>query len=195
MATFRQEGLDAWRKRHSKVFIPVQDDGQQYTQHFDISGVKRPALSLLEVFDAVKECKPMFYNKMQFLPFSRRDPRLGVAAEFKTFNSFSGLVAERDGLAMIDSGKCDDWSFEKPPAELNILLNHIKEVWANGDFKGYVYLIKFFADIVQHPGKRTPKIPILRSDFEGAIKNVIITFFSTYVVGSEYIVQVTTRRR
>ncbi len=73
---------------------------------------------------------------------------------------------------------------------MKILLDHIKDVWADGDDKGYLYLIKWFADIVQQPGKKNPKIPILRSDFEGAIKNLIITFFSTYVVGPEYVVQV-----
>ncbi len=95
VATFRQEGVDAWRKRHSKVFIPVQDDGQQYAQHFDVAGIKRPVLPLLDVFEAVKEYRPMFYNKMEFVPFSRKDPHPPVVANFTTLNSFAGLVAGR----------------------------------------------------------------------------------------------------
>ena len=53
------------------------------------------------------------------------------------------------------------------------ILKHIKEVYSCGDDKLYNYIIKWFALKFQYPNKKIGTSFVLKSDLEGAGKNII----------------------
>jgi hypothetical protein len=66
-------------------------------------------------------------------------------------------------------------------------LNHIKEVIANGDEKIYNYLIQYFANLIQHPDKKTNTIIIIQG-MQGSGKSVVTDTISEKIIGQDYAV-------
>jgi len=67
------------------------------------------------------------------------------------------------------------------------ILNHIKEVYSCGNDKLYQYIIKWFASKFQYPNKMIGTSLVLKSDLEGAGKNIILDFIAEHVIGIKHI--------
>ena len=65
------------------------------------------------------------------------------------------------------------------------ILNHIKEVYSCGNEKLYQYIIKWFASKFQYPNKKIGTL-VLKSDLEGAGKNIILDFIAEHVIGIKH---------
>src|SRR5437660_2972239 len=67
------------------------------------------------------------------------------------------------------------------------ILNHIKEVYCCDNDKLYQYIIKWFASKFQYPNKKIGTSLVLKSDLEGAGKNIILDFIAEHVIGIKHI--------
>lgn len=92
----------------------------------------------------------------------------------KYFNLFKGFKVKK-------IEKYDEKYFE-------LLIKHIKEVWANGNEEIYEYILYWIASIIQNPSQKTNTALVFISK-EGAGKNIIFDFLKKYIF-SNYAVNV-----
>ena len=68
---------------------------------------------------------------------------------------------------------------------LEPFLDHIKVVWANNDDSLYLYIIGWFADLIQHPAKKSDTCPVGYGK-EGTGKSIVVEYFGDRVIGRQY---------
>lgn len=105
---------------------------------------------------------------------------------FKT-KKFRGVEIKTPYLNMLKSYHLDLTSVKKYDEfpqdikqKMNMLLNHIKEVWANGCDKMYEYILNWLACTIN--GKKLRTFLYL-SSLEGTGKSMVIDFIKSYVLG------------
>ena len=89
-------------------------------------------------------------------------------------NTSPGFLVERQVGFVVDGSK------------LEMLLYHLRYVWACGHEPTFNYLIGFFADMVQRPERKAGVALVLRSQ-QGAGKNIILTWMGEYILGDLYV--------
>jgi len=86
------------------------------------------------------------------------------------FNIWRGFKIEKTGVC--DQEKIQKW------------LNHIKNIWADGDLKTYDYILNWFAKILQTPWKKNNICLVLHS-VEGVGKSLILDMIGK-IIGTDY---------
>jgi hypothetical protein len=69
--------------------------------------------------------------------------------------------------------------------EIEPMLQHINDVWANNDPKVFEYLISWFAHKVQYPEIKLTTAIVLKSLLHGSGKNIVVDYFTEHVIGEE----------
>jgi hypothetical protein len=128
---------------------------------FNIIGMDKPIpLPIL----ANKFRKSFMYNGICNVPYQPGTP----PPDYKYFNIFPGFASKPE---MID--------FES----VQLILDHILEVWCSNDENLYKYVLSWFASLVQTPTIK-PKTVLVLLSIEGAGKNVITDFIGNCVFGN-----------
>ena len=93
-----------------------------------------------------------------------------------TLNMFGGFLHHNsyDPLLQVDQDTI------KP------ILDHLLNVWCNGQQDAYEYLLSWFAKIAQTPDEKPGTAIIVKSDFQGTGKGIVFDFLSKYVFGQNY---------
>ena len=74
----------------------------------------------------------------------------------------------------------------EPSDKLQLILNHLKNIWCCGDLACYHYLVAWLAHKIQRPQAKIGVAVVAKSDLQGTGKNIIYDFFSDYVIGSQF---------
>ena len=98
------------------------------------------------------------------------DPQCTKPNNFNTFFGFRG-----EGLPAVIN-------VSKATAHLNLILDHIKNVYCNGNQEHADYLIKWFANIIKYPWHKS-EVLVLIFGIEGCGKGIVIDFFARSVIG------------
>jgi hypothetical protein len=98
-------------------------------------------------------------------------PRFGSRQHSNSFNTWLGFP-------FVDVMEGGGPGPELSPSDgLQIILNHLLEVWCDGNQVVYTWVIKFFASIIQQPDNK-PGTGIFVQSQQGAGKNIITQFFA-----------------
>lgn len=100
-------------------------------------------------------------------------PNQDVSDEY--FNLWSGYKYQNKGKCNID--------------KVQHFINHIKDVWANGDEEIGEYLLNWLAQIIQYPERKTEVCVVLKS-IEGVGKTIILDMIGQ-IMGKEYYQSIT----
>lgn len=107
------------------------------------------------------------------------DPRCIIPNNFNTFFGFR--AASLPPVVNIP----------KATEQLNLILKHIKEVFCDNDDVHAAFIIRWMANIIQYPWKKT-EVLILIFGVEGCGKGIIIDFFANKVLGQHISFQTAT---
>lgn len=114
-----------------------------------------------------KECDVFAMKGIKFIPLSPFENLGNIPKDY--VNTFEGFVAEpRESVE------------EK---RIELLLNHIKEVWADNSEENFRYIISWLSHIVKYPRKKTETTLVILSREQGAGKGVITRFLQEKVFG------------
>lgn len=114
-----------------------------------------------------KSIKIKTFENVDFLPYPCEVPEY-------TFNTFTGLTASKI------QRKNEDIDF-------SIFLKHMK-ILTGHDEKGYNYLLKYLAHLVQRPGE-LPRTALVFKSKQGVGKNIFFECFGNYLIGRENTLQ------
>jgi hypothetical protein len=117
------------------------------------------------VLEWLKDSSMRTYDKIDFLPMY---PNISP----KIYNSFKGYKASKKKLI-------------KTNIEESCMYKHIKEVICNNDENLFNYLIKWLANLLQHPYKRANTAFILKG-IQGTGKDTVFNWFGNNIIGNEY---------
>lgn len=109
------------------------------------------------------------YNYVDFIPYLNNDNK-----NKNIFNLFTGFQHRYDENFVVDTSKFDKIS------------KHIKEVWCKGSDEIYEYITFWFANILQNPTNKIGVAILLKSQMQGAGKNIICEFIGKHVIGQQY---------
>ncbi len=113
------------------------------------------------------------YDELDFKPFTHFYP---ISKDYskRNFNSWSGFQSKLLNKEDIDISKID------------MILNHIKDVWANGNDIYYDYILAWFKNIFTQPQLKSKVAIVLRSSEKQVGKGIIINdFLIPYVFGNK----------
>lgn len=91
--------------------------------------------------------------------------------EGKQFNLFRGFKHQYDPSFQVDTTITD------------VFVNHLQEIWANGDPKASEYVLNWFAYKLQKPAEKLITAIVLKAE-QGAGKNAPLDILSEWVLGS-----------
>lgn len=101
-------------------------------------------------------------------------------ADERVFNLFRGLAISREDAAASVPQGINIIDLVKP------VIDHITNIWYNGDAKPAKFMLQWMASIVQQPWVKMPLIPAVKGG-QGAGKSIMITHFLTSILGSEHV--------
>ena len=107
-------------------------------------------------------------KRMVFSPFRISDQRIYTPSIVNTFPGYAATLVNHNNVII---------------EGLDIVLDHIEQVWANGNEEYYNYILSWFATILKKPKRKLGVALVLMSDKEGAGKSVIIEWLQKYVFG------------
>jgi len=99
------------------------------------------------------------------------DPKGNIACNF---NTYVGLRAST--LPSVKNRAQTD-------AAVQSIVNHVKEVFCNGNVQHTDYVLKWMANLVKYPWKKT-EVLLLLFGIEGCGKSMVIDFFANMVLGT-----------
>jgi len=108
-----------------------------------------------------------------WIPYTKYKPENLCRNDFNTFSRFLHPVPT-------------DLSQKNPSDKLNIILNHLKEVWCNNDQICTDFLFGLLATKIQNPQK-TKVCVIVKSEEQGTGKSIIGDFLLRYVFGEDHV--------
>lgn len=126
------------------------------------------SLKLLDIINSVKAF--INHRKVVLEPFGAFD-KDDTYQSRKNFNIFGGLANRYDESFVVD---------EKI---VNVWLNHVKLVLANGDEAVYQHLLKYFTHLIKNPMIKTGLVFIVKG-LQGSGKNCTFDIFFRYVLGA-----------
>ena len=146
-------------------------------------------------FRAKKASAKDYYSKFKFSMKDKADKDVDI----NPFDMWVNHIDRRDISDIIfdPSGKeCESkyniWkgykyqnTGEYEVENIKPFVQHIKNIICNGDEKLAEYVIKWFAQIIQTPHKKTTVGMVWRSEAEGVGKNIILNLIKN-IIGSEY---------
>jgi len=154
------------------------------------------------------DCVPSFLQEKPIIPPSKEGRTMNIFRGFATTIAAEGKSAlaviaptleataraareqkheskqeeEIDGLTRADARMLAALKSKRP---VQVLLEHLFTELCSGDIKGYTYVIKWLAYMVQHPEQK-PASALVFSSGQGAGKNWFWDFIARYVVGMTY---------
>ncbi len=99
------------------------------------------------------------------------------------------FVPEPHGLVL---NSCPGWCY---PLELDymvdessieLVLYHIRHVWANNNEESYRYIMSWLADLIQNPGRKCGVALVIRST-QGTGKQLILDWFGENILGDMWL--------
>lgn len=108
------------------------------------------------------------YSQVDFIPY------FNVRLTDNVFNLFTGFAHKFDPEFIVD------------PAAYQLITDHICNIWCSKDQVIYEYIMNWLAHFIQRPNVKSGTAILLKSQFQGAGKNIITDFIGNYVVGSRY---------
>src|SRR6185312_14614351 len=75
---------------------------------------------------------------------------------------------------------------QPPTTGVQLILNHLLEVWVNGNPQHFEYLINWFAFKAQFPHEKNGVAIVIKSLLQGAGKGSILEFFKKFVFGFKF---------
>ncbi len=123
--------------------------------------------------------KIKIYNNLDFLPYTPFNKLPDHMINNRNINTWTGFDANLIPEIEVDKSKID------------MILNHIKIVWANNNIEHYNYILKWFKNIFINP-RRKNKVALVLKSYEKQIgKGILInSFLIPYVFGKQYGVSV-----
>lgn len=140
------------------LYTIIKADKFRPDLYFYIGKKKTPLRQILDIL----VMRMRRFATMGFAP-GENDPRL-----FNMFHGYQGQLLE----------KYDVRRFKK-------MYKHIFEVICNEQASIFHYLMRWLAQILKHPGKRTGVVPFICGP-QGAGKNMLTNFVAKYVIGRPY---------
>ncbi len=111
-----------------------------------------------------------------------------------TWMKESSEIGMYHGVTYVPKGKKEEngllnlWSEEHQfevvpkPGDVSLILNHLKDVWCNGDEALFNWTLLWFADIIQNPERR-PMTALLILGEQGTGKSIIFDELMAYILG------------
>jgi hypothetical protein len=110
------------------------------------------------------------YNEIEFRPYNiLNQEKINGKGTRKILNTFTGF----------------DFQETENRENVKAILNHIKEVLANGNEEVYNYIIKWLASIIQYPNRKT-EVAMCFVGKQGCGKNIILDWIGEQLFGKYY---------
>lgn len=159
-----------------KEVLAYIEDGQFYIFK-TVSKSKKEEFKILTRTCANKEkfedktIKAIVKNNHKYISYKSlvNDPIYNEDYVFNIYNKFRAHNNEKYDLSKI-----------------NLILSHIKEIWANNNVNDYNYILNWFSSILKNPEKKTEIVLTLVGLKERTGKNVITEFLVKHLFGMLY---------
>ena len=179
---------EEWEKKASKLrdpvgFIVINDAQDEFNQKPYIIYSKSELLIAYEDMKCWVVEKDKWIKK-DFVPLWLKDENISVYNDVifrpyiindlnkKHFNLFNGLRVNNLKI-------CRNYEIILP------ILNHIKAVICKNREDIYIFIMQYFAQIIQHPEKKTNVVMLIKGK-QGCGKNIIIDLIANGIIGTEY---------
>jgi hypothetical protein len=198
--------LDAW---HIKTFVSKDKDDNyviinlkafmDYMNQYLIVVTSNPCIIELDYTDRARPYeirtieKTMSLYKTNTFAFkkwfenpNRKETKLPEWIPFtltpvKTdqFNLFVSLKHKMPAIDDLQQGR-------PVTPQIQPMLDHIREVYANNDAELFQYIMSWFAWKVQKPNQKIGTALVIKSELHGAGKNIVFDFLQMHVIGEQY---------
>ena len=150
--------LSKFRTNYSGLFL--------YYKEFDDGNNKN--MGKKKYFSEFVTNRICMAKKMVFSPFRISDNRIYKPGIVNTFPGYAAKLVNHNNVII---------------EGLDIVLDHIEQVWANSNEEYYNYILSWFITILKKPERKLGVALVLMSDKEGAGKSIIIEWFQKYIFG------------